>query len=54
MWKDYSAHRQKTVAEGTYYGEQSLGKNWLLPKLENKKLSKITNQDWQDCVDAMA
>lgn len=51
VWSDYITSKELTC--GTSYLRQlkNFGKNHILPKIGNKTYSKITDQDWQNCID---
>lgn len=36
---------------GNYKKHVSIGRNWLLPSLKHKKISSITQNDFQNCID---
>jgi len=53
FWEAYELFLEDNKArtsEGNYANNESLGRNWLKPRLEHRKLSTITEQDWQNCV----
>jgi integrase len=53
FWEAYTlflADNKARTSEGNHANNESLGKNWLKPRLEHRKLSTITEQDWQNCV----
>lgn len=51
-WKLFVAEKQKTCGTAWVTKLESLGSNWLLPNLKLKRVSKITQQDWQNCITA--
>lgn len=50
----YLANIQPTVAPTTFARRKSMIKVHLLPKLEHLKLSSLTEQHWQDCMNEAA
>lgn len=61
LWKMYIEKLEdkiKTEPDGTVSGtahytkQEQLGRLYLLPDLKHKKISTITDQDWQNCIDA--
>lgn len=52
LWKEYLDSIDKANSSEHYIKQEQMGRLWLLPKLENKKVSSITLQDMQECVDA--
>lgn len=49
--KDAKARR---LAEGSIANYTSLGRTWIRPMLEHRKLSSLNEQDWQDVINAAA
>jgi integrase len=55
FWESYElflADNKARTSEGNYDNNESIGRNWLKPSLEHRKLGSITEQDWQNCVNA--
>ena len=52
VWADYVASKELTVGTSSIRQIQNFGKHYLLPRLGNKIYSRISDQDWQDCIDA--
>ena len=53
FWQAYELFlkdNKKRTSEANYANNESLGRNWLKPRLEHKLLSSITEQDWQNCI----
>ncbi len=42
------------TGESNYANTDSIGRIWLKPRLEHRKLSSITEQDWQECLNEAA
>ena len=47
-WELYCEDRKLSVGTSGQVSDRCIGNVWLLPALGNKKLSRITIQDWQD------
>ncbi len=54
VWDEYLAEKKATTGTANWTKLDSLGRNWLLPKLKTRKFSTITDQDWQDRLTAVA
>ena len=52
LWKTFLKRAQQTTGTANYQKHQTIGKNWLLPHLEHKKLSKLNPMMFQECIDA--
>ncbi len=50
LWTDFLEEIKLTTSEGNYRQHEQMGRLWLLPKLEHKKIIAITPQDLQDCI----
>ncbi len=50
LWKDHLAEIKTTTGSANYVKHESMGRLWLLPRFGKKKISSITNADWQSCV----
>lgn len=53
FWESYElflVDNKARTSEGNHANNESLGRNWLKPRLEHRKLETITEQDWQNCV----
>lgn len=53
FWPLYEEHLQDVkirTGEGNYANAESLGRIWLKPTLEHRRVSTITVQDWQLCI----
>lgn len=51
-WPDYLADKASRVGvkSGCYIMAESVGRVQILPRLKNRKVSSITEQDWQDVI----
>lgn len=52
LWAQYLADVQATTGSGNYIKTEQMGRLYLLPALENKRIADITLQNWQDCINA--
>lgn len=51
LWVEFLEKEKETTGTGNYRQHESMGRNWLLPRLEHKRVISITPQDWQNCID---
>lgn len=52
LWEDFIKEIKETTSTANYVKHESIGRLWILPEVKHKKISAITNQDWQDCINA--
>lgn len=52
LWELFLQETRKTTGTGNYMLHEQIGKFWLLPSLKHRKCISITDQDWQDCINA--
>ncbi|MDL2257550.1 tyrosine-type recombinase/integrase [Eubacteriales bacterium OttesenSCG-928-K08] len=52
LWGVFLEEVEKTTGTANYKKHESIGRLWLLPEVGHRKLSKITNEHWQNCVNA--
>lgn len=50
LWKEYLADIKENAGTGNYRNHEGIGRLYLLPKLQHKRVSAITLQDMQDCI----
>ena len=53
-WEEFMNNLRETTGEANVRNRDSLGRNWLLPSLKHKRLSEITQNDMQRCINAAA
>lgn len=53
-WAEFLKNLRETTGEANVRNRESLGKTWLLPALKTKRLSAITQNDMQKCINAAA
>ena len=51
LWKEFLERCKITTGTANYRKHESIGRNWLLPLLEHKRISKITPLMLQTCID---
>lgn len=49
-WERFVADRKKYCGEAWVQKIESIGKTWLLPNNRKKRLDRITQQDWKNCI----
>ena len=51
-WEDHLVARADQLGEKSesYIKTKSLGENYILPRLKNKRVSEITKAEWQECI----
>lgn len=52
LWDDFLKETKLLTSTGNYAQKEQMGRLWLLPKLKAKRVSSITQQSWQDCINA--
>lgn len=50
LWKEFLEETKLLTGTGNYAQKEQLGRTWILPKLKSKRVSTITLQDWQTCI----
>jgi integrase len=50
MWAKYLIEIETTTGTANYRQKETMGRLWVLPRLKHKRLSKISTQDWQECI----
>lgn len=50
-YKEYCDYTKEVTSLYNWQQRDSIGRNWLIPELEHKKLTKITAFDLQKCID---
>lgn len=53
-WDIYLDHIQRTTGTANYYDHESIGRIWILPELDGKKLSRIRLADLQSIINNAA
>lgn len=53
-WALYLEHLRTTTGTANHYDNESIGRIWLLPSLQGKKLSRIRLDDLQDIINSAA
>ena len=53
-WEIYLDHIQRTTGTANYYDHESIGRIWILPELDGKKLSRIRLADLQSIINNAA
>ena len=51
-WAQYLTTVKDTTGQANYENRESIGRIWLMPTLKNKRLSAITQQNMQECINA--
>ena len=51
-WEMFLASKKESCGTAWVNKLESIGKIWLLPNLKTKRTNKITQQDWQNCINA--
>jgi integrase len=52
LWAEFLEETKLLTGTENYTQKEQLGRTWILPKLKNKRVSAITLQDWQNCINA--
>lgn len=52
LWELFLADTKDSTGSANYVKHEQIGRTWLLPNLKHKRVSKITCQDWQVCINA--
>ncbi len=52
LWKDFLQEKKDTTGSANHKKLEQLGRLWLLPTLKHKRAAAITEQEWQDCINA--
>lgn len=52
LWERYLIEVKTLTGERNHMKHEQMGRLWLLPKLERKKVRDITIQNWQECINA--
>lgn len=50
LWEDFLEEKQSTTGTSNYKKLDMMGRLWVLPRLKNKRISAITEQDYQNCI----
>ena len=53
-WEEYMKNLRETTGEANVRNRDSLGRIWLLPTLKHRRLSAITQNDMQRCINTAA
>lgn len=51
-WNNFIKSKKETCGTPWINKLTSIGKVWVLPGLKTKRVDRITQQDWQDCINA--
>lgn len=49
-WDDFIADQKARTGKGNWKQREFIGRRWLLPEVKHKRISAISNQDWQDII----
>lgn len=52
LWELFLLDTKDATGSANYIKHEQIGRTWLLPELKHKRISKITCQDWQRCINA--
>ena len=52
FWNKYLEEIKIITGTSNYKQHEYIGRIYLLPTIKHKKVRDITNQDWQDCINA--
>lgn len=52
LWDAFLQDTQDRTSIGNYTNLESIGRNWILPKIGHKSIAKLTEQDMQDIINA--
>lgn len=50
LWDLFLAEAKEMTGTENYIKHEQMGRLWLLPAIKHKRISSITNQDWQTCI----
>jgi len=50
LYVDFLVEVKNLTSTPNYIKHEQIGRLWLLPRLEHKRVNTITPQDWQDCI----
>ena len=52
LWEDFLKEVKLLTGSSNYRKHDQMGRLWILPDLKNKRVMKITVQEWQNCINS--
>ena len=50
LWKMFLEYTKANTSTSNHAKHEQMGRLWLLPRVKHKRISSITNLDWQKCI----